>query len=263
MARSAMDATRFTATGPYASSKFNSPIRPPASSSVPGETPQQKVARLRENARRAKLAKESTFDRIVARGRVWADRAHRVTAITLIAATGVAGLVTVFALGDMMIYNRRKRKVWLEEQQVQHARDLAIAKQAMAEGRANDKQILLLNRERAFQESEEAKANKKGVFSGLFGGSEAAGAVKKIKGGGNVEERVDKGIERDEGVAVAKAVDEAEPSSQSVPIEEGRRDTEVRMLPQPAGGNLDRLGKNVATGVSKETKSWTSWIIGR
>lgn len=88
--RSVADATRFTATGPHAFTRT-----PPAAASAAAaaaaapETPQQRVARLRGAANQAKLAQVSTFDRIVDRGRIWADRAHRVVAIGLIGATGV------------------------------------------------------------------------------------------------------------------------------------------------------------------------------
>lgn len=86
MARSTADATRFTQAGPYASSKasaiaFSSPA-------PPNETPQQKVARLREAARRYKGGQESAWDKIVTRGRGVADFAHRFTALSLIGLTG-------------------------------------------------------------------------------------------------------------------------------------------------------------------------------
>ena len=91
MARSAMDATRFTATGPCAHSKpsTRASVLAFADPPPPNETPQQKVTRLREAARRAKLEQVSRFDKVVAKGRVVADTAHRFTAITLIAATGM------------------------------------------------------------------------------------------------------------------------------------------------------------------------------
>lgn len=88
--RSAVDATRFTPTGPYAHSKAPSfrgstiPLTTPPAN----ETPQQKVARLRRAANDAKLAQESGWDRVIVRGRVWADRAHRVTALSLVGLTG-------------------------------------------------------------------------------------------------------------------------------------------------------------------------------
>lgn len=81
--RSVADATRFTATGPHAFT------RAPPTVGTNSETPQQRVARLRGAAKQAKLDKISTFDRIVDRGRIWADRAHKVVAIGLIGATGM------------------------------------------------------------------------------------------------------------------------------------------------------------------------------
>jgi Cytochrome oxidase c assembly len=93
MPKSAIDATRFTPTTPHASAK----PPPPSPSSLPhrtpgppGETPQQKVRRLREAAARARDAKVSGFDKFIIRGRVWADRAHRFTALSLIGITGTS-----------------------------------------------------------------------------------------------------------------------------------------------------------------------------
>lgn len=53
-----------------------------------GETPQQRVARLKAAAAKAKSAQVSQFDKWVLVGRRWADRAHRFTAFTLIGVTG-------------------------------------------------------------------------------------------------------------------------------------------------------------------------------
>jgi len=86
MPRSPADATRFTATGPHASSKATTidlGAAPP-----PNETPAQKVARLREASRRAKIEQLTTWEKVVVSGRVWADRAHKVTATSLIALSG-------------------------------------------------------------------------------------------------------------------------------------------------------------------------------
>lgn len=94
MPRSATDATRFTSTTPHASAKPPSASRLPARGiplkkpGPPGETPQEKVKRLRAAADRARDAQVSQFDKILVRGRVWADRAHRFTALSLIGITG-------------------------------------------------------------------------------------------------------------------------------------------------------------------------------
>jgi len=62
---------------------------PVAATATAVETPQQRTARLREAARRAKLDQISTVDKIIVRGRVWADKAHRVVAKSLIGATSL------------------------------------------------------------------------------------------------------------------------------------------------------------------------------
>jgi hypothetical protein len=97
MARSAIDATRFTSTTPHVASKPPTPIPnlstlgslPHRTAGLPGETPQEKVKRLREAAARARDAKIPTFDKVIIIGRVWADRAHRFTALSLIGLTGI------------------------------------------------------------------------------------------------------------------------------------------------------------------------------
>ncbi len=103
MPRSVTDATRFTSTTPHATANQpftsnlgqGSKVVPPRSPGPAGETPQQRVKRLREAAARARNAKLSTFDKIVDHGRVWADRAHRFTTLSLIAATGMFRLGAV------------------------------------------------------------------------------------------------------------------------------------------------------------------------
>jgi hypothetical protein len=106
MSRSAADATRFTATGPYASSKPGAPYDLPDSLKSkenatqpkqaqplgPGgkpETPKQKVERLRAQARAARMAQSSSgVDRFIEYGRRFANKAHKGMVYSLIAASG-------------------------------------------------------------------------------------------------------------------------------------------------------------------------------
>ena len=102
--RSALDATRFTSTIPHATSKpFPSPsttpkVQPPnATPKAPGpkgETPQEKVKRLRAALDKSRAAKETPLERMILRGRVWADRAHRYTAAGLMGFTGMVSRVS-------------------------------------------------------------------------------------------------------------------------------------------------------------------------
>src|ERR1700753_292218 len=92
MPRSATDATRFTSTTPHASAKPLDNLSKAISQrnpGQPGETPQEKVRRLRAAADRARDAQITSFDRLIVKGRKWADTAHKITTLTLIGATGV------------------------------------------------------------------------------------------------------------------------------------------------------------------------------
>jgi len=124
LSRSAIDATRFTATSPHAYSKptrtipsstssstpntranplphripnSNAPKRspPPGSAAKPKETPAEKVARLRAARIAEREAQATTWDRVVVRGRSWADRAHKVTVYTLVAFSGESLFLTL------------------------------------------------------------------------------------------------------------------------------------------------------------------------
>jgi len=109
MSRSAADATRFTATGPYASSKtsaYSAPDigKPNSKKNAPPqlgpngqpETPKEKVERLRAQARAAKKAQAagSGADRWIESGRKFANKAHKGMVYSLIAASGTSCFVS-------------------------------------------------------------------------------------------------------------------------------------------------------------------------
>jgi len=191
----------------------------------------------------------------VATGRVVADAAHRTTAYGLILLTFVAGSVTVFSLGDMIVYNRWKKREYFAEQQAKHAADLATARMAAESGSADENQILLLNRERAAQEAEVAKKNRKGIFKStlqyLYGNpeeKEAAAAAAAKTPSELVEGLKEEASEKASNLGIMKAV------------EESRK----LQAPSPAkGGPLDQLAENAASSATASTKGWTSWITGR
>ncbi|CAF9921331.1 hypothetical protein IMSHALPRED_005151 [Imshaugia aleurites] len=203
MSRSAVDATRFTATSPHAYAKPTPiyrappstysaaskprpnpnarlnpnarnpppPIDPkkgPQGSAPTGETAADKVARLREARLRERAAQITTWDRVVIRGRVWADRAHKVTVTAVVAAA-----ITGVSLTDMIVHNRRKRTAFYNEQHALYSQRLIEAIETEKSGAPlDDDQTLILNRERARVQAEEAAKQRtwgkmiKGVFVG-------------------------------------------------------------------------------------------------
>jgi hypothetical protein len=267
MPRSPSEATRFTSNGP----PNVAPIAPTSAGSQinfgqapPNESPQQKISRLRAAAANAKRGKETGFDTAVRVGRVWADRAHKVTAISLIGLTVVAGVVATAGITDMLMHNRRRRNEWLAEKKAQSAAELLEARKAQSTGRITEDQMLLINRERVRAAAEEEKKNEPGMFkragSYLFGGLEK----EEQKGGklgaaaARAEEAVhpikEKILGQDEDPGVLKSVEQK--------LDSHRREGEkVVELVKPFGGPLDRQAQAAANAVTG--KSWTSWLTGR
>lgn len=95
--RTVKDATRFTSTIPHATSKSaaaasgpssivsKSPKQPPR---IPGETPEQRVRRLRMAHLAAQQAQISNMDRIIDSSRRFLDVAHRWTVKGIVLFTG-------------------------------------------------------------------------------------------------------------------------------------------------------------------------------
>ncbi|KAF4968818.1 hypothetical protein FSARC_3846 [Fusarium sarcochroum] len=137
--RSVKDATRFTSTIPHATSKAA-----PKVSRIPGESPEQRVRRLRQAHLAAQHAQVSKTDRIIDVSRRFFDVAHRWTVGGIVIFTVVAGVVSVYSVWDMVQYNRARRAEWVEAQKRLEADELAMARLAYIKGEATEEQILLV-----------------------------------------------------------------------------------------------------------------------
>ncbi|KAL8786765.1 MAG: hypothetical protein Q9213_002586 [Squamulea squamosa] len=303
MSRTVADATRFTATSPHAYSKPTSILRsaaktfsPSTSPSSPAyqpnrrtpnthtpnppppqnqpppqqpETPQQKVARIRALRAAQKLNSLSLWDRIVIRGRRYADL--------------VAAGITIFSLTDMIMYNRAQHAVWHAAQQAIYDQNLQSAIAAEKAGRTlTEEEQNVLNRERMVLKAEAEREQRKkrgwGISKALFGGMDMGAEdakEEKHEGGkilGNAEmEGRDYlvGLVQQDGVeGVVEDVTEAIGGHGRLmtAIEEKKREgekpiEEVNALGEPpAGGPLDRMAEGVA---EKAKSGWGSWFGGR
>ncbi|KAK5107400.1 hypothetical protein LTR62_001304 [Meristemomyces frigidus] len=276
MARSPSDATRFTSTGPYASSSpsFNSSSGPKMSSGTTidfgiapaNETPQQKVQRMRAAAASARRGKESGFDIAVRIGRIWADRSHRVATFGLIGLTVASACIATAGITDMLLHNRRKRNDWLAEQQAKTARDLAEARTALGEGRVTEDQMLLINRQRAADEAAEAKRTRPGVVKRVGGWLFSDVNKEETKGGrlaGGVQGATQGTVD-----AVREAVQGGQRHDRSVlqsveeKVEAGR--TQIEEVARTRfGGPLDREAQATADAVMGSSRSWIDRLMGR
>ena len=171
--------------------------------------------------------------------------------------TVVAGGVTLFSLGDMIVYNRRKRKAYYEEQNLLAYQRLQEAKEAAIKGIATEEQILVLNRARAADEAEEVRKNKKTVWKSLksvfsseglrkddVGSATAGGSTTSLQFTPNVE------------------TTSADPSKSTIleALEEKRREGEKTLEDRGvAGGPLDKLAEQ-ATSSDSSRGGWTTWF---
>ncbi|KAI9673483.1 MAG: hypothetical protein M1817_002946 [Caeruleum heppii] len=263
MPRTPADATRFTATGPYAHSR---PPTVPSSGSSPNsppfkETPHEKVARLREAARRARAGQLSTFDKVVIRGRVWADTAHRWVTLGLIGATAICGVYATVALSDMVLYNRRKRREFYAAQVALYTQHLSEARTALAHNTATPQQIRLIEEDELAEREKQERLRKKGIWKGikraLFSGlktdeDEPLEEKREDSSLASVPQRVQAKIKAGEG-AVLSAVQEHRQRQEA----EGdvRRAITEEVAPRK-GGMLDRLGE----GEPNSSRNWTTWL---
>ncbi|KAI5464844.1 cytochrome oxidase c assembly-domain-containing protein [Mariannaea sp. PMI_226] len=153
--RSVKDATRFTSTIPHATSKAaggSAASAPKISSRIPGETPEQRVRRLRQAHLAAQKAQISKTDKFIDASRRFLDVAHRWTVGGIVIFTAVAGVVSIYSVWDMLRYNRARRAEWVEAQKQLEADELASARLAYLKGVATEEQIELV--EEANREAE-------------------------------------------------------------------------------------------------------------
>ncbi|KAI9853865.1 MAG: hypothetical protein M1824_000845 [Vezdaea acicularis] len=162
----------------------------------------------------------------------------------------------------MVLYNRKKRRVYFAEQAELHSRTLAEAQIAEREGRASELQLAFLASEREKEgiraEAERAereremeggwgKRAKKWLVGGLK--SEDVGAVE----GGLVAR--EEGVEDEGGskVGILRQVEEMQ-----------REETGfTRLTNTKEGGMPDRIGEEAARDLGERKRSWTSWVTGR
>ncbi|KAI8279529.1 hypothetical protein K4K59_008934 [Colletotrichum sp. SAR11_240] len=172
--RSASDATRFTSTTPHAASKAaaapstpkpkqqqqqqTSPqAKTPAATKLsstpktsgggnrlPGETPEERVRRLRAAHEAARKAQTSSVDRVLGGSRRFFDVAHKATVIGLVGFTAIAGLVSIYSVYDMVTYNKQRRADFIEAQRKMEEDSLAAARLAFINGTATDAQVSLV-----------------------------------------------------------------------------------------------------------------------
>ncbi|KAL9076110.1 MAG: hypothetical protein Q9161_001157 [Pseudevernia consocians] len=334
MSRAAANATRFTANSPHAYAKptpinraspstysasstprpnpntrLNPNARTPPppidpkkgarGSAPPGETAAEKVARLREARLREREAQMTTWDRVVIRGRVWADKAHRITVFSIIGFSIVTVAITGFALTDMIVHNRRRRTAFYNEQHALYSLRVIEAIEAEKSGMPlDDDQTLVLNRERARVQAEEAAKERawgkriRRVFIGDLKNDEEGGEKGEemmVPSEGEILQKL--GVDetsileravhadRDSGSKITDLGNSGEESKRDgsgvlQAVAEKRREGERAMEAAGVrGGPLDRMADGAVQAVGEKIHSaeervasrggWTGWWAGK
>lgn len=176
--------------------------------------------------------------------------------------TGVAGILTIYSISSLIIYNRRQRELFIE-----HELDrLLDARRAYVAGVANTEQLELLLKEKEAEEemqvAEEARKQRVTykVRQMLFGGGSGSG---------------------DGGASAGEGSEASEDNNRNEAMVAQARTDEIRVA-KP--GIIDALNASKLRDVTGETeqaqaravqstetaaaegnkkKSWTSWLTGR
>lgn len=168
-------------------------------------------------------------------------------------------MVTVYAVGDMIIHNRRKRREYYLEQAALHSAAVHEAQTAFRHGTATDEQISLIKSEeekrRAEAEREREKEDAKGksvlaavkgwLFEGLKRDEDQVRGEGGVADAGEEQGKIG-GIEtgiygRIGESAILRAVEE----KKAEVIGRIERETERETEREQQGGMLDRLGTGI------------------
>lgn len=181
----------------------------------------------------------------------------------------MSGVVASFAIGDMLMHNRRKRAEWLADQQAQHRIKLDEARRLLASGqKITEDQMLLINQERAAWEAANAQKQKKGLFAKAKEAVFSSVPEEETKGGkmmhqqeGGVVRAVEEKVAETKRLAV-QGKEKVEEGLEQVNAKAGEM-LEKRPMTVIVGGPLDHEAQAVTDAVKQKSKSWTDWVMRR
>jgi len=163
-------------------------------------------------------------------------------------------MMATAGITDMLLHNRRRRNEWLAQKQAQTQVEVSAALQALEKGTVTEDQMLLINRERAAMEADEARKNRPGGLSEeeQKGGRLGAAAADTLAISHALKEQytpdqeanvVESGLEQ----AVARHRDVAD---------------QAHGMSSRLGGPLDWEAQRAVDVAANASRSWTSWLTG-
>jgi hypothetical protein len=182
---------------------------------------------------------------------------------------GCVGVLAVFSIGDMIVYNRRKRAIYFAEEERAQAKVLELARSAVASGTATPAQAALVTGIAEEQEAfEKKKAERKAPskllwwMHGDWKEEQAIAEQRKLA----VEEVRRQEAQGNSNLGVAAAVQEARANETSTSTSTSSSSPTFwgkTMSPTPvAGGPLDNTAEKAVHKAEEKSKGWLGWMMG-
>jgi len=153
----------------------------------------------------------------------------------------------------MVVYNRRKRAIFFEDQEIEQAKILALARSAVLQGSASPAQQALVEGIREEEEAMELKKAERKLHSRILwwmhGDWKEEKALKEQRA---LAVQDFKKAEAD-GTGVTQAIKEARANA-GLPIRDQNETT--------VGGPLDRVASEATTAAKETSKGWLGWVMG-
>ncbi|KAI2621374.1 hypothetical protein GGS21DRAFT_535854 [Xylaria nigripes] len=296
--RSVADATRFTSSTPHANAKSTQPMPNERSKTLNGsaqspqqptiprsggpiaqETLEERVRRLRAAHLAAKQHNISRMDQIIGSSRRFFDLAHQVTVMGLIGFSGIALLVTVYAAGDMMFHNRKRRNEFFALQKQMQEDSLESARLAYMAGTASPEQITLV--EDATAKAQQAGTTLPSLLSAPVSAAPAGGYThdSHISPTTNTEREPEaekkgitawlfRGLKKEDPQYQPDVVSTSDVSSQSntsspisnTVLDQAKKAYEQERENQQKGGPLDQIGLNTTSNTDANANKKKGWL---
>lgn len=161
---------------------------------------------------------------------------------------GVCGVLTVYSMISLTLYNRRQRAVWLDNE----LEKLQQARLAFANDSATPEQMEILRNEKVGEIIREKRA-----------------AESETKPWNRAKRFLFGGLKMDEGEGQGQTQGQGEGEKPSVLEAVNAKAVEEKTANGPAGlttpqpGQLDVLGDNAEAAVKEGARSWKSWFTWR
>ena len=153
----------------------------------------------------------------------------------------------------MVVYNRRKRAIFFEDQEIEQAKILGLARSAVLQGSASPAQQALVEGIREEEEAMELKKAERKLHSRILwwmhGDWKEEKALKEQRA---LAVQDFKKAEAD-GTGVTQAIKEARASA-GLPIRDQNETT--------VGGSLDQAAAEATTAAKETSKGWLGWVMG-